>query len=194
MKTTFFAALLALTVSSICLAQEHREPPPHTTTSPVVTSSLPAGWVRYTSPEGRYKVGLPSQPKLSTQPSKTADGVSFLQYMASSATEKEACLIGYFDRLPGSTFSFDRARDGFVTAVSGTLINETPITLQGLPGRDLRVEGRTNDGETYVLRVRIFNTGDRIYVVQFIVGSADADLPVVKQRATLYFNSFSVTQ
>lgn len=194
MKKIFLAVLVCMILAPLCAAQEHKEPPPHTPTSPVATTALPAGWIRYNSPEGRYKVVLPTQPKLSTQPSKTADGVSFLQYMASSTTDKEAFLVGYFDRMAGSTFSFDRARDGFVSAVNGTLINENPITLQGLPGRELRVEGHGNDGESYILRVRIINTGDRIYVVQFIVGSADADIPIEKQRAAQYFDSFQVSQ
>lgn len=192
MKRTLLTTFLLVAAVTVCIAQEHKERAPHVDVP--LAPSIPAGWIRYKSSEGRYNISLPVQPTLTTQPSKTADGVSFLQYMAASSNDRVACLVGYFDRTPGSTFSFDKARDGFVGAVNGTLISEAPITFQGQPGRQLRVEGRGTDGVTYVLRVRIYDMVNRIYVVQFIAGKSDADAPGITRDASQYFDSFSVSQ
>ena len=194
MKQILTVLLVVLATAVAAQSQEHREPVAHNDTPRQPVASIPSGWVRYNSADGRYNVALPTQPKLSTQDSQTADGVKFLQYMATSSTDAEVCLIGYFDRVPGTTFSLDKARDGFVNAIKGTLISENNITLAGQPGLEARVEGTGSDGAQYVLRVRIYNMGTRIYVVQFIAAKADADSPIRKRNAAQYFASFTVSQ
>jgi hypothetical protein len=193
MKRILFSTVLLCISAVFCGAQEHGDPPIRRDPS---VRELPAttGWIRYTSPAGRYNVLMPTAPTLSTQDSKTADGVKFLQYMASATNDTELCLIGYFDHVSGSTFSFDKARDGFVGAVNGTLVNETSISLGGYPGRELKVVGKAADGVEYILRVRIYDVKNRVYVVQFIIASsADADA-VVNADARKYFDSFSVSE
>lgn len=193
MKQILTVLLIVMATAIAAHPQEHREPVAHNDTPRPPVASVPPGWVRYNSADGRYNIAMPTQPKLSTQNSQTADGVKFLQYMATSSTDSEACLVGYFDRAPSTTFSLDKARDGFVNAIKGTLISENNITLAGQPGLELRVEGTGSDGALYVLRVRIYNMGTRIYVVQFISAKSDADSPIRKREAAQYFASFTVS-
>lgn len=197
MRKTLLVFLISLAVQSFCFAQEHGEsrtrPTPQPTPRPAPPPQATLGsWIRYTSPLGRYTVALPGEPKLSTQEATSADGVKFPQYMASSSTEKAVFLIGYFDELPNTTFSFDRARDGFVQAVNGTLGRETAISLGGYPGRDFRVLGRTGDGTQITMLVRMFEIDRRVYVVQYIMATTDEDDPVIRRDANKYFDSFSV--
>src|SRR5262249_41257087 len=186
--------------ASICVSQEHGERPghgeqPRPPVVPKTTNTITdmGGWVKYASSDGHYSVLLPSLPKLSTQESKTADGVPFLQYMASSMTDKVVCLIGYFDYAQGTTFSFDRARDGFVGAVNGRLLAETAVSLEGYPGRAFIVQGVANDGTPYKMRVRIYEVKNRVYVVQFIMSTTQENDPAVNVEARRYFDSFSVS-
>src|ERR1700687_5864200 len=80
-------------------------------------------WIKYNSPEGRYSILLPGEPKLSTQEGTTKEGQKFPQYLAASPDSSDAlCMVGYFDVAAGLTFSFDNGRDGMVAAIKGTLI------------------------------------------------------------------------
>lgn len=193
MKRTLFSIVLLFIPVIFCAAQEHREPPVRRD-PPVREAPATSGWVRYSSPEGRYNVLMPTTPTLSTQDSKTADGVKFLQYLASASNDNELCLIGYFDHIPGSTFSFDKARDGFVGAVNGTLASESSISLGGYPGRQLKVVGKAADGVDYILHVRIYDVRNRVYVVQFIIARAADGDAVVNADARKYFDSFAVSE
>ena len=147
-------------------------------------------WINYNSPEGRYRVALPSQPELGTQESTTADGVKFTQYKATVAKEKAVFMVGYFDYVPGTTFSLDKARDGIVHGVKGTLLSENVISLAGSPGRELKVVTNT-EGTELVMRTRFFDVDKRVYVLQFIVLKTEDDETAVA-KAAKYFDSFKV--
>ena len=171
----------------------------------LLTTSLAAGiqqtdkWVTYTSPEGRYSVSLPQQPTLKTQESTSADGEKFPQYLAIASDEQITFVIGYFDVAPDSTFSGDLARDAMVKQVAGKLVSENPITLGTYPARELNVAFRINlpaaEGEPssqtdYVDRLRMYETGKRVYILQALFPKA-LDSEAVA-RVTKYFASFQV--
>jgi hypothetical protein len=148
-------------------------------------------WVRYTSPEGRYHVLVPTQPKLSTQEASAASGEKFTQYFASASELNAFFLIGYFDYVPAMTFSLDKARDGMVEAVKGTLLSESAISLGGSPGREMKVSAKGSDGNEYLFRVRAYDVDKRVYVLQFIT-QRSADDTASAEEATRYFDSFQV--
>jgi hypothetical protein len=148
-------------------------------------------WINYNSVEGRYSVALPSQPELGTQESTTADGVKFTQYKATVAKDKAVFMVGYFDELPGTTFSLDKARDGMVSGVKGTLLSENVISVAGNAGRELKVVTKTEEGTELVMRTRFFDIDKRIYVLQFIVLKTEDDETAVANAAK-YFDSFKV--
>jgi len=151
----------------------------------------PEAWIKYDSAEGRYGVLLPSQPSVGTQESATADGTKFTQYKATVIEGNTIFLIGYFDHVPGAEFSFDRARDGMVGAVKGTLLSESAISLGGNPGRELKVVTKDEEGGEYLLRARIYDVGKRVYVLQFIFPKS-VDGEAIKTAGSKYFDSFQV--
>jgi hypothetical protein len=148
-------------------------------------------WINYTSAEGRYGVSLPSNPVIGTQESATADGVKFTQYKATVIDGSAVFLIGYFDHLPGTVFSLDKARDGLVAAVKGTLLSESSISIGGSPGRELKVITKGDGGTEYLLRARYYDVDQRVYVIQFITLKAEDDA-VAAANATKYFDSFQI--
>lgn len=150
-----------------------------------------AEWIKHTSAAGRYSVLLPSAPTIGTQESATADGEKFTQYKATLEEGNGVFLIGYFDHVPGTVFSMDRARDGMVAAVKGTLLNEREISLSGSLGREWKIAASAPSGIEFILRARSFDIDKRIYVLQFIVPKLEDDATAL-QRATKFFDSFEV--
>jgi len=147
-------------------------------------------WINYNSAEGRYAVSIPTQPKLSTQESATADGQKFLQYMATAQEPNAVYLIGYFDHVAGTTFSADRARDGMVKAVKGTLVSERTISLSGYPGRELKV-GTSSEGVDYIILVKFYDTDNRVYVQQLLFPKS-FESEAMNTKAAKYFDSFQI--
>ncbi len=149
-------------------------------------------WINYNSTEGRYTISLPAQPKVSTQESATAEGQKFPQYMATVNDQNTIYLVGYFDHVAGTIFSADRARDGMVEAVKGTLVSERTISLSGYPGRELKV-GAKLDGTDYILLAKFWDTESRVYVLQFIYPKS-IESESINTSAGRYFDSFQILQ
>jgi hypothetical protein len=147
-------------------------------------------WITYNSAEGRYNVSFPAQPKLSTQESATVDGQKFLQYMASVQQPDVMYLVGYFDHVAGTIFSADRARDAMLEAVKGTVISERTVSLNGNPGRELKVAAKLNAND-YILLVKFWDTESRVYVLQ-VVYPKSGDSAAINTKAAKYFDSFQI--
>jgi hypothetical protein len=148
-------------------------------------------WVKYTSAEGRYSAVMPGSPEVTGQDSKDAGGHPLKQYLVSAVdADGGLCMIGYFDYV-GATFSLDRGRDGMVKQVSGTLVSEENITLDGSPGRQLKVHATATDGNDYVVRARIYDFGTRVYIVQYL-SLKSIEGPAADARAKGFLDSFTV--
>jgi hypothetical protein len=180
--------LLVCVTPLFCLAQEHTRPASVPSPPPAPADS----WINYNSPAGRYSVRLPTTPKLSTQESASADGVKFTQYMSSAESSTAVFLTGYFDQLPNTTFNFDRARDGMVNAVNGTLVSESQINLGTSLGRELLVAGRTATGLEFMTRARLYQVQTRVFVLQ-VIYQKESSAAVVTREGNKYFDSFRVT-
>lgn len=153
----------------------------------------PQEWIRYNSAEGRYSVLLPSQPKSSTQESATAEGTKFTQYKATLIEGDAVFLLGYFDHVPGTVFSLDKARDGMVEAIKGVLLSESAISLGGSPERDLKVATKNEEGTELLLRTRFYDVDKRVYVLQLIIPKAEDD-SAAAAKSVRFFDSFQVTK
>ena len=150
-------------------------------------------WIKYNSPEGRYSILMPGEPKVSSQEGTASTGEKFPQYLAASQDSSGAvCMVGYFDAVAGMTFSFDTGRDGMVKAVHGTLISEKPITLGTYPGRALKISATGGDAVEYIVYARFYQAGSRIYVVQLIIAKS-SDGPGADAKGSKYFDSFQIT-
>jgi hypothetical protein len=147
-------------------------------------------WVKYDSKEGRYSVLVPGKPELTSQEGTVPTGEKVVQYMAKVADSNGLYLVGYFDVLPGNTYSLDKGRDGMVSAVNGTLLSEDAISLGGYAGRELKVAAKNSDYEL-VVRVRLYEIGGRVYILQHAFLKA-ADTPALAEKTTKFFDSFKV--
>lgn len=156
-------------------------------------SQTQARWIKYDSTEGRYNVSLPSQPTLKTQEATSASGEKLMQYMASATDADSAYVIGYFDYLPGTTFSFDKARDGMIANVKGTLLKQSSISLGGYPGIEFEVSADAN-GTEYLIWARGYDIDKRVYILQFLFSKSLDQDPAVRARGNKYFDSFHVVR
>ena len=182
MKTLKLIAAGLLLVTGAA-AQDHRQSPVSAPTPPQVGM--------YVSDEGRYSVMFPSEPKLSTQTSQTPSGDSIIQSLAAASAGGMVFMIGYFDYGSGITFSLDKGRDGMIENVKGTLIDEQSISLGGFPGRQIKVQARTDEGLEFIDRARLYDIKPRVYVVQCMVQKSQ-DGPVPAGRCERFFDSFRV--
>ena len=149
-------------------------------------------WVKYTSKEGRYSVLVPGQPTVDTQEATSADGDKFTQYKATVFSGGVVYLIGYFDYAAGTIFTFDKARDGMIDAVKGTLLSDQSISLGGSPGRELRLSAKDASGVEYLMLARFYDIDRRVYVLQFITPKSPED--EFERKAKRYFDSFQVVK
>ena len=152
----------------------------------------PAEWIRHVSSEGRYSVLMPAAPTVGTQESTTPEGTKFTQYKATLGDASGVYLVGYFDHVPGTTFLLEKARDGMIEAIKGTLLNDSAISLEDSPGRELRIAA-TADGIEFLLRAKFYYVGKRVYVLQFIVPKS-SDNATAAANATRFFDSFQLTK
>jgi hypothetical protein len=158
--------------------------------SPLLTRAVQIHdeWIKYTSPEGRYSVLVPSQPTVDSQEATSASGEKFTQYKATVVSAGVVYIIGYFDYSAPTIFTFDKARDGMVEAVQGTLLSERSISLGGSPGRELRLSAKDSSGAEYLMLARFYDIDRRVYVLQFI--TAKSPETEFESRANRYFDSF----
>jgi hypothetical protein len=151
-----------------------------------------AQWINYTSPTGHYSVLLPAEPKLMDQEGTSASGEKIPQYIAVAEDSTATYMTAYFDYSKSSqTFSFDKARDGMLANVKGTLVSEKPVSLGRYRGREVKISGKYSDGTEFISRCRIFDVDKRIYMVQFIF-KKENDNSEAAAKATKYFDSFKV--
>jgi hypothetical protein len=151
----------------------------------------PVQWINHTSPTGRYSVLLPNQPKLTTQEATSPSGDKFTQYVEIAGDSSDTYMVAYFDYTAANSFSFDKARDGMLGNVKGTLLKENSISLGGYPGREVKVAAKGSDGTEYIDRARFYDVNKRVYIVQAIVLKSN-DTTEAAAKATRFFDSFKV--
>ncbi|HKO35685.1 MAG TPA: hypothetical protein VJV21_04345 [Pyrinomonadaceae bacterium] len=195
MRKTTIAILTLLISSAATFGQEHKERSAPPVRPPQTQTQTPAQRqpysFRYTSPEGRYTVLLPAQPSLSTQPTSTPDGAQLTQYLAMVADGKGLLMIGYFDYASEVVFSLDKGRDGMVSSIKGTLLDEHSMSLGGAPGRQIRVAATTDEGFEFIDRARFYDVKPRVYVLQCIFPKS-MESPAIAERCDQFFDSFRV--
>ncbi|HJX24612.1 MAG TPA: hypothetical protein VJ252_00525 [Chthoniobacterales bacterium] len=152
-----------------------------------------SAWINYTSPKGHYSVLIPHEPTLTSQETTTATGEKLPQYLASAGETSATYLIGYFDHTAAMSFSLDKARDGMVGAVKGTLLSESSISLGGSPGRELKISATGEDKVDYIIHARFYHVANRVYCIQFIIPKPE-DVAAAGEKMNRYFDSFKVVK
>ena len=147
-------------------------------------TQVDAAWINYTSPEGRYAVSLPSQPKVDTDQATKA-------YRAMSTSLSAVFLVEYLDLGTDSTFSIDDTLKGGMNENS-TILARNPINIAGFPGNQLIESKKDSSGDT-VMETRITKVGARVYFVVFgYPKSMESD--AIKAKGTKFFDSFHLSK
>jgi len=77
--------------------------------------------------------------------------------------------------------------------VKGTLLAEKAISLDGNPGRELKVLAKISDADELMMMVRFFQVGVRIYVIQLIVPKS-SEAAISAEKNVNYLDSFRITK
>ena len=100
-------------------------------------------------------------------------------------------MVAYFDYPGDVAFNLDRARDGMVTSIQGTLLDEHSMSLGGAPGRQVRISARTEQGLEFIDRARFYDVKPRVYVLQCIFPKS-IDSAAIAEKCEQFFDSFRV--
>lgn len=152
----------------------------------------------YVSPDHRFKIRFPDVPKEFDFPfeTKTGEMVSHTVMHTSTITY----WLGYTDfpinfNTADVKAWLDKGRDGSLTRVAKEdphILTETDITVDGYPGRFLRVELK---GDA-IIRYKIVLAGNRQYVISVGTPKGDPkDVEIQKKYealATNFFDSFKI--
>lgn len=128
----------------------------------------PPVWTEFRSDEGRFSVLMPQKPVSQAASIETMQG-RFEQHMFTASHTPIVCMIGYTD-LPKQTLAvnggdafFDGVRDQFIKELGGKLESESPLSLEGHAGREIKVHMFKGQ-----IRLRLFLVGDRLYSLSVI--------------------------
>lgn len=106
-----------------------------------------AEWIKFTSPEGRFAVLLPHEPKVEKTSATESNPITNYRYSALESGYGFIC--EYFDAVStGDDLQkfLDITRDGIISGAGSTLVGEEKISLNSYPGRELQLALKVNDG------------------------------------------------
>lgn len=125
-------------------------------------------WATFESEEGRFSILFPGEPKEQTESVSTAIGTIETEFFMVEQKDM-AYSLNYADYPADIVAASDAgmmlngARMGAVSNVNGELLDEKEITLDGYPGREIRIE---IDEDDIIVRARFYLVENRLYVVQ----------------------------
>lgn len=155
---------------------------------PFVADENPA-WSEFYSEEGRFKILLPTKPTTQTLSMKTPQG-ELVHHGFTASKGGSFCIIDYTDvpKLLASPENmntiFTEARDAFLKQLDGKLAGESTISLDGHPGREIKVDLRGGEA-----KARFYMVNERFYQLIFM-GISFLDESTGEMNK--YFDSFKL--
>jgi outer membrane lipoprotein-sorting protein len=144
----------------------------------------PPVWTEFRSDEGRFTVLMPEKPVSQASTFETPQG-RFEEHAFTASHRPLVCAVAYSD-IPGKFLAandvdvfFQSVRDEFIKEVGGKPASESSLSLQGHPGREIKVHMFRGD-----LRLRLFLVGDRLYLIWIM------KLDTASESDTETFNKF----
>lgn len=136
-------------------------------------------WKEFTSEEGRFTVNMPGQPSYNTQPVPTTQGtVTLHTYLIQHGVMAYGVMYNDVGGEVADVQQFlDSRRDGALSTVKGTLVSEENITIDGHPGRELKL--KTGDNIQYTGRHYLVN-GRFYQVIATAPAGVNADAAIKK--------------
>lgn len=127
-------------------------------------------WDEFTSSEGAFSILLPGVPTEQTKTVNTAVGPIDAHFFLLERKDV-AYMVGYSD-YPDTVVQknnpdaiLEAARNGAVANVQGKLLSELMVSLNGYPGRELKIEPAGGKG---TIKAKIFMVGNRLYQVMVV--------------------------
>jgi hypothetical protein len=163
----------------------------------------PAPWRPFNSPEGKFSLLMPTEPKVEVQEVNSPVGKLTLYSYASSS--KAAYLLVSYGDYPNEPVDatnaeqvLDDVRAGVLKSIGGEVLSGDKIVLKGrakstaplidYPGREF-VATKTLQGAEVVYNWRLYLVGRRLYQLAVVTKKADATSPDVQK----FLTSFQVT-
>lgn len=148
----------------------------------------------FTSETGGFAISTPVSLEASQQSVNTEAGSIDIQTYV--AEDRDAVyVVAYSDYPPDlvaqndPTTLLDGSRDGAVSNVGGTLINEDTIDLEGNPGRSLIIDTQTETGEAATVHARLYLVDNRLYQVLVVVPQTAAE----QVNVSTFLDSFTLS-
>jgi hypothetical protein len=146
-------------------------------------------WSEFSTAEGRFKVLMPGIPVSQTL-TLEMHNARIVHHSYLSSKRGVTCVVDYVDLAPEvvdpnhAKILFDEARDQFIKDSQGKLATETPISLEGYPGREVRLH--VYGGEAVA---RFYLVGDRFYQLAIIAANP---APNPNGEIDNFFSSFKI--
>lgn len=137
-------------------------------------------WRELTSNDGGFSVLMPSKPRYEERSLADAPGVTMHLWSAHAA--KSVFGVGYADYPVAGTRLLDATRDALVANIRGRLLEEKPITSNGLAGLEL-----TAESDDRVLQARLLLSGTRLF--QLVALGPKKDLRNAAEEVDLFLSS-----
>jgi hypothetical protein len=153
------------------------------------SSAWAADWTTYAHPELGFTIESPVPPASKTTSTKTAGGAVQTTIFAIDEGQAGAIVLAV-DDYRGVKLSPEDIRKGLEAAVqrpltkmNATLLSETPITVDGFPGREISARA---DPAGLLIKGRVVFAGQRLYQL-LAVGPAATGIPSDFERLEASF-------
>ncbi len=147
-------------------------------------------WRSFQDPAGKFTVLMPGQPQQRRQQQQTRLGTLEVYTFAVEQPGLSAHLVTYTDFPPEFIQAadpnklLDNGRDEVIRQVQGRLLSEGRITLNGSPGRELKLRAPGD----LIIHSRIYLVDQRLY--QLIVVTPESKAPSLSGSIRGFFQSF----
>lgn len=130
---------------------------------------LPYRWQTFRARDGSFSVEFPGKPVASESPVQLAAGGTAVADVITAQPRKDAvytCAYFVDPRLASSSAedALSSAREGSVSRVQGTVVNERNIEVDGYPAQDVAVRARGNS----LMDMRLIAVGRRMFALMVI--------------------------
>lgn len=182
-KKIRFVPIVVLLVTSLASAFQEPEP-----------------WRTFNSPEGKFSLLMPTEPKVKVQEVDSAVGkLTLYTYASSNKVAYMMASYGDYPKEPADAANaekvLDDVREGVLKSIGGEVISGNKIVLKGrasagaavleYPGREFAAKKTGQDSEV-VYNWRVYLVGRRLYQLAAVTNKADAASPDVPKFLTSF--------
>lgn len=150
-------------------------------------------WEKFVSPEGAFAIMFPQKPVESQYSMESPAGKLVVHSYKHVGTA--SYFLSYTDYpapIDGpehKTEALDHAREGGLRAVSGRLLSQTDISINGYPGRFIVVDSPNGGPNGSLIQNKVYLVGSRLYSMQVAIPKG---APVSNTAAEKFLDSFEL--